>query len=86
MRTDDFRLPDGIPIFGFPDEWAFFRKEHPQFVDALETLAVLQQKLMKRTFTPTSPAEELVFFSGSLVQEDFPRFGSLRPTVAELER
>ena len=64
------RMPDSF-VFGFPNEWAFFQKEHPKFVEALDCLAETQQKAMKRTFVPSSAAEELVFFSGSLVMEDF---------------
>jgi hypothetical protein len=64
MQGDSF-------IFGFSNEWTFFQKQHPKFVEALDSLADTGQKTIKRLFVPNTPAEELIFFSGVLVLEEF---------------
>jgi hypothetical protein len=58
-------------FFGFPDEWTFFQSNHPKFVEGLRPLAETTERILKREFVPRSLAEELVYFSGVLVAEDF---------------
>jgi hypothetical protein len=81
MTDSGAQIPIGTFIFGFPPEWQQFQKEHSKFVDALGTLADIQQKVMKREFVPRSPAEDLVYFSGSLVMEEFSELWLLAGNV-----
>jgi hypothetical protein len=71
LNTNPSHSADDSYRFGFPDQWAAFYKEHPKFVAGLETLAGTQKKVMKRIFVPKSLPEKLIFFSGSVVMEDF---------------
>jgi uncharacterized protein (DUF4415 family) len=65
------KLKDGAYVFGFPEEWVAFQQHHARFLESFETLAETMNKVRVRTFTPRSPADETVFFLGSLVFEDF---------------
>lgn len=66
------QMKAGDYIFGFPDEWAKFQGRFPAFLEAFDALAGTMNKVRVRTFIPTThPADETVFFLGSLVQEDF---------------
>lgn len=71
MQIGNLELPEGSFVFGFPEEWVAFQQKHPKFVEALAPLAETAQHAIRRSFIPKSPADELVFFMGALVLEDF---------------
>jgi hypothetical protein len=57
--------------FGFPDEWAAFEGQHAKFLEALDALTETINCVKCRTFHNSCPADEIVFFLGSVVSEDF---------------
>jgi hypothetical protein len=64
-------MKHGDYIFGFPNEWANFQAQFPEFLKAFDKLAETMNSVRVRTFTPRSAADEAVFFLSSLVFEDF---------------
>ena len=71
MEIGGFELKDGAYVFGFPHEWSAFQKRHAKFLEAFDPLADTNNRVKVRTFDSKCPADDTVFFLGSLVSEDF---------------
>ena len=72
MQVGGIQMKEGDYIFGFPDEWAKFQERFPAFLGAFDALGETINRIQVRTFTPKKhPADETVFFLGSLAKKDF---------------
>jgi hypothetical protein len=58
-------------IFGFPEEWADFRRRHPLFLERFPHIAEATQAAFCRVMTQSEQVERFVMLYGRLCVEDF---------------
>jgi hypothetical protein len=67
----DEQRPDDQIIFGFPEEWADFRKRHSLFLDRFPNIAEATRIAFERVMPESEPIERFVMLYGRLCVEDF---------------
>jgi hypothetical protein len=67
----DEQRPDNQIIFGFPEEWADFRKRHSLFLDRFSNIAEATRIAFERVMPESEPIERFVMLYGRLCVEDF---------------
>jgi hypothetical protein len=67
----DEQKPDNQLIFGFPEEWADFRKRHSLLLDRFSHIAEATRIAFERVMPESEPIERFVMLYGRVCVEDF---------------
>jgi hypothetical protein len=67
----DEQRPDDQLIFGFPEEWADFRKRHALFLERFQHITDVIREAFSRVMENSEPIERFVMLYGRLCVEDF---------------
>ncbi len=62
---------DGEVFFGFPEEWADFKKRNAGFYRIFPALSATIQKIFGRSETLRGPEDKVIFNLGNVCAEDF---------------
>ena len=63
--------PDDQLIFGYPEEWADFRKRHPTFLERFPHITATTRAAFARVMHESNDIERFVMLYGRLCVEDF---------------